>query len=83
MRCATLKTCVMFGIVPNNKNTYVYNTSSLAHKLMNIFNCSMELTTVQLDVNPSALKDIDERTQAYKRWCCKGDNGSKFDETLS
>jgi hypothetical protein len=56
----------MFRLVPSNKNTYVYNTFSLADKLMNIFIYSMELITVPLDVYRPALKDIDEQTQAYK-----------------
>ena len=62
MRHANLKTCVMFGIVSNNKNTNDYNTFSLARKLMNILIYSMELTTVPLDIYLSTLKDIDEQT---------------------
>lgn len=64
MRRTTLKTCFMFGLLPSNKNTYVYNTFSLADKLINIFIYSMELIMVPLDVYRSPLKDIDEQTQA-------------------
>ena len=56
----------MFGLLPSNKITYIYNTFPLADKLMNIFIYSMELITVPLDVYRSALKDFDEQTQVQK-----------------
>jgi hypothetical protein len=56
----------MFELLPNNKNTYVYNTLPLADKLMNISIYPMELITVPLDVYRSTLKDIDEKTQTLK-----------------
>jgi len=49
---------------------------------MNIFIYSMELITVPLDVYRSALKDIDEQTQAQKHSSCRRDNGRNFDGTI-
>jgi hypothetical protein len=53
----------VFGLLPSNKNTFVYNIFSLADKVMNTFIYSMELITVPLDVYRSTLKEIDEQTQ--------------------